>query len=81
MKVLVRPFATIREVVGVPQGEHLEPVPVDLPAGSRVLDLLAAFSLESEPGIVAISEGRVLSGDSLLADGQEVALFPLLAGG
>lgn len=82
MQVLVRPFATIREKTRCRrQLGRTSTFAVDLPSGSRLKDLLEILELDSVTGVVAVSKGQVLRQDSPLNEGQEVALFPYLAGG
>lgn len=81
MRISVRPFATIRDLVCIRHIGHGGLLSMDLPSGSRLRDLLEVFGLDSVTGVVAVSKGRVLAKDSLLDEGQEVALFPYLAGG
>lgn len=82
MQVLVRPFATIREKVRCrPEFGNTSIFAIDLQSGSRLKDLLEILELDSLAGVVAVSKGQVLRQDTPLNEGQELALFPYLAGG
>ena len=81
MKVLVRPFATLREELGKAEAGSCRVLSKELPADSCLRDLLEVLGLASVSGIVAVSKGKFLKADSLLYEGQEVALFPFLEGG
>ena len=82
MQVFVRPFATIREKTRCRQQfGRMSTFAVELQSGSRLKDLLEILELDAVAGVVAVSKGQVLRQDSCLNEGQEVALFPYLAGG
>jgi molybdopterin converting factor subunit 1 len=77
--VRVRLFASYREAAGTSRLETA------LPAGARVSDLIAALakevpSLLATRGMVAVNHSYVGS-DTLLSDGDEVALIPPVSGG
>lgn len=90
MKVRVRAFARFREVIG---GDRI----AELPEGSGVRDLISRLADESASireilldgkgsvrshVIVMVNGKRVPAGsDHPLADGDEVAIFPPVAGG
>jgi molybdopterin synthase sulfur carrier subunit len=90
MKVRVRAFARFREVIG---GDRI----AELPEGNGVRDLLSRLAGESPAiretlldatgsvrshVIVMVNGKRVSRGsDHPLADGDEVAIFPPVAGG
>lgn len=81
MRVDVLLFAIYRELVGE------ERVPIEVPAGACVADLMVALrsrggSWSRLPGHVAVAVNRrYASGEQPLADGDEVALIPPVAGG
>lgn len=83
MQVLVRPFATIREKTRCRrQSGRMSTFAVELHSGSRLKDLLESLGLGSMAGgVIAVSKGQILRQDSPLNEGEEVALFPHLAGG
>lgn len=81
MRVDVLLFAMYRELVGQ------ERVPIEVPAGACVSDLMAELRTRGGgwsqlPAHVAVAVNRrYASGDQSLADGDEVALIPPVAGG
>jgi len=81
MRVKVRLFARLREIVGVGEVES------ELNGGATVADLLEALHAEY-PGLVDVTPRTVISvnqefvtPDNLLSDGDEVAIFPPVSGG
>lgn len=81
MRVRVVAFASAAEVMG---GRERE---VELPEGSSVAELRGRLE-ERHPELEGLWErlavavnGSVASGDSVLADGAEVALLPPVSGG
>ena len=82
MRIIVRPFATIRENArDRGQLEGASTFAIDLLPRSCIKDLLEIIGLNPEIGVVAVSKGQILRKDDALYEGQEVALFPYLAGG
>ena len=81
MKVIVRLFARLREIAGVGELE------IDLTEGATVGDLLKALH-DEYPRLADMTPRTIISVnqdfatlDSLLGDGDEVALFPPVSGG
>lgn len=81
MRVLVKLFGAVREAVGEKE------LSVALPEGARVAELLALLARDHE-GVdrfgerLAISVNlEVVPGETVLRDGDEVALLPPVAGG
>lgn len=76
MKVAVRLFAGLRELAGA---RALE---IDLPAGAVAADVWPALDLGSEPAglLVAINKSYATP-DTVLSEGDEVALIPPVSGG
>jgi molybdopterin converting factor subunit 1 len=77
--VHVRLFASYREAAGTNR------LDAPLPAGARVRDLLDVLAarlpaVKRAPGLVALNHTYV-SLDTLLTDGDEVALIPPVSGG
>lgn len=80
MKVRLRLFASYAEAFG------RDEIPLELPAGATAGDALAA--IRSRPGaerlppkpMLAVNQ-RYAKADAALADGDEVALIPPVAGG
>ncbi|KKM12286.1 hypothetical protein SY88_03770 [Clostridiales bacterium PH28_bin88] len=79
MKVKIKLFANLRSLapVGSVRGE----VEVALPSGARVLDSLRACGLPEDMVAVIIKNGLICGLEAELAEGDEVSLFPPLAGG
>jgi molybdopterin converting factor subunit 1 len=80
MTIRVLLFASYADAFGAPE------LPVDLPSGSRVRDVLGtvrsdpkALSLPPSPLVAVNAEYAEL--DRVLADGDEVAIIPPVAGG
>lgn len=81
MKVRTLFFATYRDLVGSAE------LDLELPEGATVADLVEAVRARGErsaslPAEPAVAVNRSYSaGDATLADGDEVALIPPVAGG
>lgn len=79
MTVKVRFFGTLGgRYPGCRKGQSL---PVEVPSGATVQDLLAALKLEHEPGIVALVDGRVVGRSDPLPEEVQVTLLQAMAGG
>jgi MoaE-MoaD fusion protein len=82
MQVRVLAFARLRELLAGRNGEGL-----NLPAGARLRDawsaLAAAYPALAEfAGSTRLARnGRIVSPDDVLCDGDEVALLPPVGGG
>ena len=76
MKVAVRLFAGLRELAGT---RHRE---LELPEGATAADVWPALGLGDEPpGLLLAVNKSYAPRDSVLADGDEVALIPPVSGG
>lgn len=76
MRVAVRLFAGLRELAGTRATE------IELPAGSTAADVWPALELGDEPpGLLVAVNQSYAARDSVLADGDEVALIPPVSGG
>lgn len=79
MKVRVKLFATLsRYAVGVQPGTAWE---VELPEGATLQDLIDHLRIPSEEARVAFVNGLSRSMDWVLQPGDEVGVFPPIAGG
>jgi molybdopterin converting factor small subunit len=77
--VTVKLFAALRKYV--PPGGEANGVRVTVPRGGTVADVLRALSIPAAYAGVIVSGDEHLRVDSPLEDGQELNLFPPLAGG
>ena len=76
MRVAVRLFAGLREIAGTRATE------IELPSGSTAADVWPALELGAEPpGLLVAINKSYAARDSVLADGDEVALIPPVSGG
>lgn len=76
MKVVVRLFAGLRELAGT---RSLE---IELPPGSTAADVWPALALGAEPPGLLLAINKTYAGrDTLLQEGDEVALIPPVSGG
>ncbi len=81
MRVTVRYFAAHRDLAGV------EAEPLELPEGATVADLVGALLARHEwlgrllrDTIISVNKGLGKE-DTVLQDGDEVAVFPPISGG
>ncbi len=79
MKVEVRLFATLQPYL--PAGATGDAASLDLPPGSTVAQALAALRIPPDLPCLTVVNGRDAELDQVLAPGDEVAMFPPLAGG
>jgi MoaE-MoaD fusion protein len=76
MRIGVRLFAGLREIAGTRATE------IELPRGSTAADVWPALELGAEPpGLLVAINKSYAERDSVLADGDEVALIPPVSGG
>jgi MoaE-MoaD fusion protein len=76
MRVAVRLFAGLREIAGTRATE------IELEGGSTAADVWAALDLGDEPpGVLVAVNKSYAPRDTVLADGDEVALIPPVSGG
>jgi len=76
MRVAVRLFAGLRELAGTRGAE------LDLPAGSTAADVWPALELGDEPPGLLLAVNRTYAPrDTVLGEGDEVALIPPVSGG
>jgi molybdopterin synthase catalytic subunit/molybdopterin converting factor small subunit len=81
MKIRLLAFATAADALGTGETE------LEIPEGSRISDLRARLDRD-HPGMIPLwprlavaLDGRIVSPDTLLEDGAEVALLPPVSGG
>ena len=79
MKVEVRLFATLRSYL--PVGARGDGVSLELPPGATVGDVMASLNIPSDVACLTVVNGHDAAPDQVLAPGDELAMFPPLAGG
>jgi molybdopterin converting factor small subunit len=79
MQVRVRLFATLRKYL--PAGHPSDALQLTLPDGATAGDVVARLGIPAEHAKMIVSNNEQLDVTSPLCDGQEVSLFPPLAGG
>lgn len=80
ISVTVRLYATLRQYTP-PDNKPGEPFRVSLPEGSRLTDLMAFLGLPPQETKQAFIRSRRQEEDYVLQDGDDVAIFPPIAGG
>ena len=79
MKVEVRLFATLRPYL--PAAADGDGVSLELPAGATVRDVVESLKIPGELACLTVVNGHDADLEQILAPGDELALFPPLAGG
>lgn len=79
MKVTVRVYATLRRYL--PEGSAHNPIELELPDGATVGELLKRLGLPQDAVKVVFVNGRHAEFEHPLADGDQVGVFPPVAGG
>ena len=79
MKVEVRLFATLQPYL--PAGARGDGVSLELPPGATVGDVVASLNIPSDVACLVVVNGREADPGQVLAPGDELAMFPPLAGG
>ena len=79
MKVEVRLFATLQSYL--PAGARGDGVSLDFPPGATVGDVVASLNIPSDVACLIVVNGRDAAPEQVLAPGDELAMFPPLAGG
>lgn len=79
MKVEVRLFATLQPYL--PAGADGDGISLDLPAGATVRDVVESLKIPADLACLTVVNGRDADLDQVLAPGDELAMFPPLAGG
>ncbi|NWF92244.1 MAG: MoaD/ThiS family protein [Syntrophaceae bacterium] len=78
MQVTVKLFATLSQYAKVGPGTPFE---MELPEGATVADIVNQLKLPQKEVKVFFVNGRARSSDWPLRSGDEVGIFPLIAGG
>jgi molybdopterin converting factor small subunit len=79
MKIRVKLFASLRKYA--PAGSAEGGLVVELPDGASVRDAIAQLGIPSEHARMIVSRNEQLEPGTPLQDGQEIDVFPPLAGG
>ena len=79
MKVEVKLFATLQSYL--PAGARGDSVSIDLPPNATVGEVVASLNIPSDVACLIVVNGRDADPEQVLAPGDELALFPPLAGG
>jgi len=79
MKVQVRLFATLQPFL--PAGAEGDGFSLDLPPGATVRDVVESLKIPGELTCLTVVNGRDAGPDEVLTHGDELAMFPPLAGG
>ena len=79
MRVRIRLFATLSRYCG--EGTPGTPFEMEAPEGATLADLVNQLKLPREEVNVLFVNGRSRSMDWVLGPGDEIGIFPLVAGG
>jgi molybdopterin converting factor small subunit len=79
MNVRVKLFATLRKYMPAAAGG--DTLTLELPDGAAVSDAIAALGIPADRARMIVSNNVQLAPTALLQDGQEINLFPPMAGG
>lgn len=79
IEVRVKLYATLRQYH--PELKLGEALSVHVPEGTNVGQLVTAIGIPTETVRRVFSKGRAVEEDHLLLDGDDVAMFPPIAGG
>jgi sulfur-carrier protein len=79
MRVHVKLFATLRKYM--PAGVAGDTLTIEVPDGAAVRDAIATLGIPVDHARMVVSKDAQLALTSTLQDGQEISLFPPLAGG
>jgi molybdopterin converting factor small subunit len=77
MRISVKLHGTLRKFLPAGANDAV----LDLPDGARVADIIAVLAIPPDHAKMIISGDHQIEPTSLLHEGQEVDLFPPLAGG
>ena len=75
----IKLFASLRKYL--PKGHATDTLTLELPEGAAVRDAIAALGIPAEHARMVVSRNEQLDVAARLQDGQEINLFPPLAGG
>jgi len=81
INVQVKLFATLRHLAGPPGLGIGQAFPVELPAGATVAHLIEQLGLPPDQVKIVFVNGLVRTPDHILAQGDELGIFPPVGGG
>ena len=76
--VTVKLFATLKKYA--PNGRAGD-IPLTLPAGATVLDVVDRLDIPHDQAAMLVAGDTYVQAETVLEDGQEISIFPPLAGG
>jgi molybdopterin synthase sulfur carrier subunit len=79
MKVDVRLFATLQSYL--PAGARGDCASLELPPGATVGDVMASLNIPRDVACLIVVNGHDADPEQVLVAGDELAMFPPLAGG
>jgi len=79
MRITAKLHGTLRKYL--PPGSGVNATVVDLPDGATVTDLVSRLGIPADHAKMFVSNDEQLETTAVLRDGQEVNVFPPLAGG
>jgi sulfur carrier protein ThiS len=79
MKIHVKLFASLRKYL--PAGTSGDTFTIEVAAGTTVRDAIAALGIPAEHARMIVSANEQLEPTAALRDGQQLDVFPPLAGG
>lgn len=79
MRVRVKLIATYRQ--HLPPGTQGDTVELDVPDGSTIAQVLQPFGIPLDDSSVIVLNGRTVSLDTPLQEGDTIAAFSAIAGG
>lgn len=76
--ITVKLFATLKQYA--PNG-RAEGIPLTLPAGATVRDVVERLDIPHDQAAMLVAGDTYVQPETVLEDGQEISIFPPLAGG
>lgn len=76
--ITVKLFATLKKYA--PNGQA-EGIPLTLPAGATVRDVVDRLDIPHDQAAMLVAGDTYVQEETVLEDGQEISIFPPLAGG
>ncbi|SFQ99653.1 Sulfur carrier protein ThiS (thiamine biosynthesis) [Desulfoscipio geothermicus DSM 3669] len=79
MRIEVRVFSGLEKFL--PNKSFGEPLPVELPEGGTIRDLLLKIGIPKDHVFTILVDGKHRSFDYTVRDGERISLFPPVGGG